>query len=94
MLGGGRGLDWRKVGAAYWPAYRSSILATNASRTVANTLTTPAGTYPGGNAYVGGVLLPDGRVFCVPFNATSARIYGGGGGYDRNVVLSAYYNKF
>ena len=24
---------------------------------------------------MGGVLLPDGRVFCVPFNSTSARIY-------------------
>ena len=56
-------------------------------------LTTPTGTYPGSNAYYGGVLLPDGRVFCVPCSATSARIYGGGGGYDINVSLSAYYNK-
>ena len=36
---------------------------------------TPSGTYPGSNAFVGGVLLPDGRVFCVPFSSTSARIY-------------------
>jgi len=42
---------------------------------IANDATaTPAGTYPGGGFY-GGVLLPDGRVFCVPFNSTSARIY-------------------
>lgn len=61
---------------------------------VTDTLTTPAGTYPGDYAYVGGVLLPDGRVFCVPRNATTARIYDGSDvQYDINVVLSAYYNK-
>ena len=27
------------------------------------------------SAYLGGVLLPDGRVFCVPLNALQARIY-------------------
>ena len=42
---------------------------------VTDVLTTPSGTYPGGSLY-GGVLLPDGRVFCVPFNSTTARIYG------------------
>jgi WD40 repeat protein len=31
--------------------------------------------FPGSNAYNGGVLLPDGRVFCVPRYATQARIY-------------------
>ena len=40
-----------------------------------DTLTTTAGTYPGGNAFFGGVLLPDGRVFCVPYNSATARIY-------------------
>ena len=39
---------------------------------VTDTLTTPSGTYPGSNAFFGGVLLPDGRVFCVPRNSTSA----------------------
>jgi hypothetical protein len=42
---------------------------------VTDTLTTPTGTYAGGNAFIGGVLLPDGRVFCVPNNSTTARIY-------------------
>ena len=42
--------------------------------TVANTLTYH-GTYPGNGAFAGGVLLTDGRVFCIPHNATSARIY-------------------
>ena len=93
LRAGGAGLDWRKIGASYWPAYAASIAATNATTTVSDTLTTPTGTYPGSAAYIGGVLLPDGRVFCVPYNATSARIYGGGGGYNVNVVLSGYYNK-
>ena len=40
-----------------------------------DTTSTPAGTYPGSSAFIGGVLLPDGRVFCVPLSSTSARIY-------------------
>ena len=40
-----------------------------------DTTSTPTGTYPGSGAFAGGVLLPDGRVFCVPINSTSARIY-------------------
>jgi hypothetical protein len=40
-----------------------------------DTTSTPAGTYPGSNAFASGVLLPDGRVFCVPNSSTSARIY-------------------
>jgi hypothetical protein len=42
---------------------------------VSDTLTTPSGTYPSNYAYQGGVLLSDGRVFCVPSKATTARIY-------------------
>src|SRR5574343_847859 len=37
-------------------------------------VTTPSGTYPGSNAFVGGVLLPDGRVFCVRSGARRAGI--------------------
>jgi WD40 repeat protein len=48
-----------------------------------DTLITPSGSYPGtvfsgssfGSAFNGGVLLPDGRVFCVPSYSTTARIY-------------------
>ena len=60
-----------------------------------DTLSTPTGTYPGGYAYVGGVLLPDGRVFCVPLLATTARIYSAGYtvSFDLDIVLSAYFNK-
>ena len=67
--------NWRIVGPAAYPLYRRSILRTNAAATVADELTTPTGTYPGSSAFIGGVLLPDGRVFCVPFTSTSARIY-------------------
>jgi len=42
---------------------------------VTDILTTPSGTYLGANSFEGGVLLPDGRVFCVPRNSTTARIY-------------------
>ena len=38
-------------------------------------VSTPSGAYPGSAAFRGGVLLPDGRVFLVPRNATTARIY-------------------
>jgi hypothetical protein len=31
--------------------------------------------FPGADSFLGGVLLPDGRVFCVPLSATNARIY-------------------
>ena len=86
FLGGGVGptaikrrrgsLNWRNVGQSYWPAYAASIATTNAAHSSnPDTLATPTGTYPGGDAYHGGVLLPDGRVFCVPRFATSARIY-------------------
>jgi hypothetical protein len=40
-----------------------------------DTTSTPNGTYPGSGSFLGGVLLPYGRVFCVPRDSTSARIY-------------------
>ena len=42
---------------------------------VSDTTTVANGTFPGGDAYAGGVLLSDGRVYCVPRFATQARIY-------------------
>ena len=65
--------------ADYWfpptpYSYFASLRSTNYGA-LTDTLTTPAGTYPGGGAYAGGVLLPDGRVFCVPYIAKTARIY-------------------
>lgn len=101
LLGGGflphfvsGALDWRVVGPSVWSQY-AALRSTNFG-TPADTLTTPTGTYPGGAAYFGGVLLPDGRVFCVPHYATSARIYGGAlpSNLPAARVLSAYDNKF
>ena len=40
-----------------------------------DTLSTPAGTYPGTDAFVGGCLLKDGRVYMTPLGTTQARIY-------------------
>ncbi|MDI7196285.1 hypothetical protein QMM61_06140 [Leptospira santarosai] len=33
------------------------------------------GTHPSSNAFMGGILLSDGRVFCVPYCSTTARIF-------------------
>ena len=55
-------------------SYFAAIRSTNYG-TPTDTLTTPAGTYPGSGAFSGGVLLPDGRDFCVPFNSTPARVF-------------------
>jgi len=60
---------------ANWAQFSAELTALRANTVVTDTLSTPAGTYPGSYAYYGGVLLPDGRVFCVPYDATSARIY-------------------
>ena len=49
------------------------IAANNTNGYSTNSIT--ATNAPGSSAFFGGVLLPDGRVFCVPFNSTSARIY-------------------
>jgi hypothetical protein len=74
---GNSSTSWRNVGPTHWPSYASSIQQTVASTTVSSTLTTPTGTYgtAGSNLFAGGVLLPDGRVFCVPYNSDTARIY-------------------
>lgn len=51
------------------------VVSLNPPVTGAEILTTPGGTYGGGTAHVGGVLMADGRVYCVPDNVTIARIY-------------------
>ena len=63
--------------------------------TLAEVVTTPAGTYPGGQAFFGGALLPDGRVFCVPYNSTTAMIYGNPlpSLLPLDRVINAYNNK-
>ena len=58
-----------------WPAFQAALQAQAGVATYADETVTPTGTYPGSSAFLGGVLLPDGRVFCVPFSSTSARIY-------------------
>ena len=54
----------------------NTVISKNRARGIpSGAVTTPTGTYPGSIAFFGGVLLPDGRVFCVPRNSTTARIY-------------------
>ena len=85
--------------ADYSYVVNSTIQKNGASDPANDTTTTPAGTYPGNFAFNGGVLLPDGRVFCVPPNSTSARMCSGDfSGASKNfqllAVLSPYLNKF
>lgn len=87
------------LSADYWfpptpYSYFELIRSTNYG-TPADTLTTPTGSFPGGGAFAGGVLLSDGRVFCVPHNSTTARIYGDAlpTRLPDSRVLSAYDNK-
>ena len=83
-----------------WARFQSTlntIITKNRARGLTSgALTTPAGTYPGGSAYIGGVLLPDGRVFCVPNSATTATITATRShvGLDSNITLSPFFNKF
>ena len=77
----GGGVDSWRTGAQVtnWARFQTvlnNVVAENRSLGLTSgAAVIPTGTYPGGAAYVGGVLLPDGRVFCVPYNATTARIY-------------------
>ena len=92
-------MDWRfpNVGPAYYPMWRRHVTdVINARPSVTDSVTTvgAAASFPGSFAYIGGVLLPDGRVFCVPLNATQARVYGGGKSFQSTYLLSAYGNKF
>lgn len=68
-------LDWRLIGPNYWDAYQASIQATTATSIVNDTITIAGGSYPSGNAFRSSVLMADGRVFLIPYNGTSARIY-------------------
>ena len=48
-----------------WTAFAAQLAASiAASSTAGEGVTTPTGTYAGGGAFQGGVLLSDGRVFC------------------------------
>ena len=73
--------DWRRkpnpqVGdgwAAFQALWQHNVSTARAEGLRDTTLSTPTGDSSGN--FVGGVLLPDGRVFCVPHNSTTARIY-------------------
>ena len=86
----------------FWPSFSLNITRMNADArsvfgTGAGNIQTPhpTGTYPGNSAYIGGVLLPNGKVFCMPHNATSAII--AETGYGKNIGVnfytSPYFNK-
>ena len=80
-----------------WATMQSQLqnMIATASGPCGDGVTTPSGTYPGDGGFIGGVLLPDGRVFCVPYNSTSASIAGADRGpIDFNMTTSPFFNKF
>jgi len=88
-------IDWVNIGPAHYPKYKASVSSTAQNSTVTNTLCATGGTFPGASDLHGGVLMTDGRVFCVPRNGTAGRTYGlAGSRYAQDVLLSAYYNNF
>jgi hypothetical protein len=64
--------DWRNVGPTHWSSYQYWTRRTTKTASVANTVFTPSVNF---NGFIGGVLMTDGRVFCIPHTATSAAIY-------------------
>jgi hypothetical protein len=70
------GLDWRDVGPTYWPDYKASIDATIATGpTDPNAYVDGPLHGKGGTAFIGGVLLPSGKVILIPFSSTEIGIY-------------------
>lgn len=61
-------------GFANWQRALTDVIRNNRD-TLGDRVSAVSGTYPGAVAFDGGVLLKDGRVFCVPFNATQGYIY-------------------
>ena len=83
-----------------WPAFKIALNAQvdkyRKLPLASGAMITPTGTYPGGGAFQGGVLLPDGRVFCVPHGSTTGRIAltGYGDKLDPIITTSPFFNKF
>lgn len=76
LLAGGKSvLDWRFVGPSYWSKYQSSIQQTTSVTSVTDAVTVAGGSYPGSSGFRSSILMADGRVFLVPYNSTTARIY-------------------
>jgi hypothetical protein len=66
------GAGWNDMGVAL---ARMAAIVVADPFAGAGIITKSTATFPGSDAYYGGVLLPSGKVFCVPYNAAQARIY-------------------
>ena len=64
--------NWKDVRNRFYNRTKAQFITSP----VYDSLSTPSGTYPGSSSFFGGVLLQDGRVFCVPYISATARIYG------------------
>lgn len=72
-------LNWKLIGSAYWNNYVSVIDSTISSETISDVLTVSSAEFDTPSAtsqrFAGGVLLLDGRIFCIPYVSNTALIY-------------------
>jgi hypothetical protein len=69
-------LDWRVATPETWPAFASSLTRTFRTAAVTDEFTVLDSSFSNAPAkFKGGVLMPDGRVFIVPFSSATAKIY-------------------
>ena len=60
-------IAWRNVGASYWPDFRDCIAATIQVGGAADSAST-FGAFASGDTTKGGVLAPNGCIYCVPYS--------------------------
>jgi len=65
-----------QVGAEYWPAFKSEYLDTLSSNPDLTTATRDdmGADLSGSDKWIGGVLAPNGKIYCVPFNSADILI--------------------
>jgi len=67
------GAGWNDMGVAL--ARMSAVVKSDPFAGNGSATFTAANSFPGSGAFFGSVLLPSGKVFCVPLNSTKAKIY-------------------
>lgn len=69
-------IDWKRVGPQFWSRWQEILSTLVGNISYDYSPYSVKAVFPGGsNLYLGGVLMEDGRIFFVPFSATSGQIY-------------------
>ena len=76
-----------------WNVMAALLQQTALPATAASTSAMGA-TLPGGGAWIGGVLGPDGNIYVIPFNATTILEVAGNGYLTLAAAQSGFINKF